>query len=54
MVIKISFWTFEKRKLCSTIVEKTFGLVSVVLYKGDYIMESLINCDYLDEASIKK
>ncbi len=33
-------------------VEKTFGLVSVILYKGDFIMESLINCDFLDEASI--
>lgn len=30
-------------------LEKTFGLVSVVLYKGDYIMESLINSDFLDE-----
>jgi hypothetical protein len=32
--------------------EKTFGLVSVILYKGDFIMESLINCDFLDEARI--
>jgi hypothetical protein len=39
-------------KLCwlTRFVEKTFGLVSVILYKGDFIMESLINCDFLDEA----
>jgi hypothetical protein len=41
-------------KLCwlTRFVEKTFGLVSVILYKGDFIMESLINCDFLDEARI--
>eukprot|EP00092_Neocalanus_flemingeri_P006886 GFUD01007433.1.p1 GENE.GFUD01007433.1~~GFUD01007433.1.p1 ORF type:complete len:256 (+),score=64.70 GFUD01007433.1:174-941(+) len=30
-------------------VEKTWGAVSVVRYKGEYIMESLVNSDFVDE-----
>merc|ERR1712059_131247 len=30
-------------------VEKTWGQVSVVRYKGDFIMESLINSDLIDD-----
>ena len=30
-------------------VEKTWGTVSVVNYKGEYIMESLVNSDFVDE-----
>ena len=29
--------------------EKTWGTVSVVKYKGEYIMESLVNSDFVDE-----
>ena len=30
-------------------LEKTYGLVSVVKYKGKYVMESLVNSDFVDE-----
>ena len=30
-------------------VEKTWGTVSVVKYNGEYIMESLVNSDFVDE-----
>jgi len=30
-------------------VEKTWGTVSVVRHKGAYVMESLVNSDYIDE-----
>jgi len=30
-------------------VEKTWGTVSVVRYKGHFIMESLVNSDFIDE-----
>ena len=30
-------------------LEKTWGTVSVVRYKGEYIMESLVNSDFVDE-----
>jgi len=30
-------------------LEKTYGTVSVVKYKGNYVMESLVNSDFVDE-----
>lgn len=30
-------------------VENTWGTVSVVRYKNNYIMESLVNCDFIDQ-----
>jgi len=33
-------------------VEKTYGAVSVVKYKGKYIMESLVNSDFIDEVRL--
>merc|ERR1712055_167803 len=34
-------------------LEKTYGTVSVVKYKGKYVMESLVNSDFVDEVKIK-
>ena len=33
-------------------LEKTYGTVSVVKYKGKYVMESLVNSDFVDEVRI--
>jgi len=34
-------------------LEKTYGTVSVVKYKGKYVRESLVNSDFVDEVKIK-
>ena len=33
-------------------LEKTYGTVSVVKYKGNYVMESLVNSDFVDEVIV--
>ena len=35
-------------------LEKTYGTVSVVKYKGKYVMESLVNSDFVDEVRLNK
>ena len=39
----------DLKKKPTWFVEKTYGTVSVVKYKGEYIMESLVNSDFVDE-----
>ena len=39
----------DLKKKPTWFVEKTYDTVSVVKYKGEYIMESLVNSDFVDE-----
>merc|ERR1711994_891709 len=39
----------DLKKKPTWFLEKTYGTVSVVKYKGEYIMESLVNSDFVDE-----